>query len=219
MPTTNNTLVQNIDKEIEARSLLNHPFYKMWSAGELNLSHLQGYAKEYFQLVKSVPAFVENIASKAPDSDKPQIEDNAQEESEHIQPWIRFANSLGVLEKELIDYYGIEKTNHAVENLMSLSQLPFEQAVAAMYAYEMELPKISTSKIDGLKKYYNLDNEDATKYFELHQEADIRHAQVWRDILNSIPEEKYESTLNAAIESLKAQNLLLDAVYEEYVRK
>ena len=88
-----------------------------------------------------------------------------------------------------------------------------------MYAYEMELPKISTSKIDGLKKYYNLDNEDATKYFELHQEADIRHAQVWRDILNSIPEEKYESTLNAAIESLKAQNLLLDAVYEEYVRK
>lgn len=219
MPTTNNTLVQNIDKEIEARSLLNHPFYKMWSAGELNLSHLQGYAKEYFQLVKSVPAYVENIASIAPDSDKPQIEDNAQEESEHIQPWIRFANSLGVLEKELIDYYGIEKTNHAVENLMSLSQLPFEQAVAAMYAYEMELPKISTSKIDGLKKYYNLDNEDATKYFELHQEADIRHAQVWRDILNSIPEEKHESTLNAAIESLKAQNLLLDAVYEEYVRK
>lgn len=219
MPTTNNTLVQNIDKEIEARSLLNHPFYKMWSAGELNLSHLQGYAKEYFQLVKSVPAFVENIASIAPDSDKPQIVDNAQEESEHIQPWIRFANSLGVLEKELIDYYGIEKTNHAVENLMSLSQLPFEQAVAAMYAYEMELPKISTSKIDGLKKYYNLDNEDATKYFELHQEADIRHAQVWRDILNSIPEEKYESTLNAAIESLKAQNLLLDAVYEEYVIK
>lgn len=219
MPTTNNTLVQNIDKEIEARSLLNHPFYKMWSAGELNLSHLQGYAKEYFQLVKSVPAFVENIASIAPDSDKPQIVDNAQEESEHIQPWIRFANSLGVLEKELIDYSGIEKTNHAVENLMSLSQLPFEQAVAAMYAYEMELPKISTSKIDGLKKYYNLDNEDATKYFELHQEADIRHAQVWRDILNSIPEEKYESTLNAAIESLKAQNLLLDAVYEEYVIK
>ena len=51
-----------------------------------------------------------------------------------------------------------------------------------MYAYEMELPKISRSKIDGLKKLYGMDSEDATKYFEIHEEADVRHAQVWREI-------------------------------------
>ena len=96
MDSINNTFVQNIDKEIEVRSLLNHPFYKMWSAGELNLAHLQGYAKEYFQLVKAVPIFVENIATKSPSYNKEQIESNAQEEREHIEPWIRFARSLSV---------------------------------------------------------------------------------------------------------------------------
>ena len=119
---------------------------------------------------------------------------------------------------ELVDYVGIEKTNQAVQNLMELSQLSFEEAVAAMYAYEMELPKISRSKINGLKRFYNLTSEDATKYFELHEEADIRHAQVWRDILNQLPEDQHNAASNAAIASLKAQNLLLDAVYEEYVK-
>ena len=219
MPNTNNTLVQNIDKEIEARSLLNHPFYKMWSAGELNLTHLQGYSKEYFQLVKAVPTFVENIVSNFPGTDKAQFEANAQEEQEHIEPWIRFALSLSVQNDELTEYVGLEKTNQAVQNLMELSQLSFEEAVAAMYAYEMEIPKISKSKIDGLKQFYNLTSKDATNYFELHEEADIRHAQVWRDILNTLPEDRHSVALNAAIESLKAQNMLLDAVYEEYVKK
>jgi pyrroloquinoline-quinone synthase len=101
--------------------------------------------------------------------------------------------------------------------LMGLSSLTFEEAAAAMYAYEMELPKISRSKIDGLKKFYAMDSEDATKYFETHEEADVRHAQVWREILQSIPAERQEATFNAAIKSLQAQNMLLDAVYEKYV--
>ena len=86
-----------------------------------------------------------------------------------------------------------------------------------MYAYEMELPKISRSKIDGLKKFYGMNSEDAMKYFEIHEEADVRHAQVWREILEKIPADKQEAVFNAAIESLKAQNILLDSVFEKYV--
>jgi pyrroloquinoline-quinone synthase len=81
----------------------------------------------------------------------------------------------------------------------------------------MELPKISRSKIDGLKKLYGMDSEDATKYFETHEEADVRHAQVWREILQRIPQERQESAFNAAIKSLQAQNMLLDSVHEKYV--
>jgi pyrroloquinoline-quinone synthase len=81
----------------------------------------------------------------------------------------------------------------------------------------MELPKISRSKIDGLKNLYGMDSQDATKYFEIHEEADVRHAQVWRDILQRFPAEKQEAALNAAIKSLQAQNMLLDSVNEKYV--
>jgi pyrroloquinoline-quinone synthase len=210
-----NVIVQRIDSEIEKRSLLKHSFYQMWSEGKLTIDHLQGYSKEYFQLVKIVPKFVENIAKLTHDPNV--IISNAREEAEHVDLWVRFSRALGISRSDLINYGGSEKTNEAVDKLMGLSSLTFEEAVAAMYAYEMELPKISRSKIDGLKKFYGMDTEDAIKYFETHEEADIRHAQVWREILQSIPAERQEATFNAAIKSLQAQNMLLDSVYEKFV--
>lgn len=212
-----NNIVQRIDLEIENHSLLKHSFYKMWSEGKLTIDHLQGYSKEYFQLVKVVPKFVERIAEASGNSDDDIITNNAREEAEHVELWARFATALGVSRSDLITYGGSEKTNEAVAKLMGLAGLPFEEAVAAMYAYEMELPKISRSKIDGLKKFYGMDSEDATKYFEIHEEADVRHAQVWREILQRIPSERHDAVINAAIKSLQAQNNLLDSVHEKYV--
>jgi pyrroloquinoline-quinone synthase len=212
----NNNIVQRIDSEIQKHSLLKHPFYKMWSEGKLTIDHLQGYSKEYFQLVKVVPKFVESIAEDTGNSDDI-ITKNASEEAEHVELWVRFATALGLSRSDLINYGGSDKTNAAIAKLMALANFTFEEAVAAMYAYEMELPKISRSKIDGLKTFYGVDNEDAIKYFEIHEEADVRHAQVWREILQKIPVDKQEAAFNAAIESLKAQNMLLDSVHERYV--
>ena len=208
-------IVPRIDSEIEKHSLLKHSFYKMWSEGKLTIDHLQGYSKEYFQLVKIVPKFVESISKTTGNSDI--STSNAREEAEHVELWARFATALGVSRSDLISYGGSEKTNEAVAKLMGLADLTFEEAVAAMYAYEMELPKISRSKIDGLKKLYGMDSDDATKYFEIHEEADVRHAQVWREILQRIPSERHDAVINAAIKSLQAQNNLLDSVHEKYV--
>jgi len=207
-------IVQRIDSEIEKRSLLKHSFYQMWSEGKLTIDHLQGYSKEYFQLVKAVPKFVEGIAKGTNDKE---VAGNAREEAEHVEPWVRFATSLGVSRKDLLEYDGAAKTNTAVAKIMELSNASFEGAVAAMYSYEMELPKISRSKIEGLKKFYGMDSEDATKYFEIHEEADVRHAQTWREILQKIPVDRKEAAFAAAVESLKAQNMLLDSVQEKYV--
>lgn len=207
-------IVERIDSEIEKRSLLKHQFYQLWSDGKLTIDHLKGYSKEYFQLVKAVPGMVENIAGFSPHED---IASNAKEESDHVAPWVRFASVLGVTHEELAGYEGNPKTIAAVDAMKKLSASSFEEAAAAMYAYEAELPKISRSKIDGLKTFYRMDSGDATNYFEIHEEADVRHAQVWREILQSIPESRREAAFNAAVESLKAQNLLLDSVQEKYV--
>lgn len=207
-------IIQRIDSEIEKRSLLKHSFYQMWSEGKLTIDHLQGYSLEYFQLVKAVPKFVEGIAKGTNNQD---IASNAKEEAEHVEPWVRFAIALGVSKSDLANYSGADKTNAAVAKMMALASASFEEAVAAMYAYEMELPKISRSKIDGLKKFYGMESEDATKYFEIHEEADVRHAQVWREILQKIPADRQQAAFAAAVESLKAQNMLLDSVQEKYV--
>ena len=214
----NNDLVERIDSEIERKSLLKHAFYQMWSEGKLTVDHLQGYSKEYFQLVKAVPAFVQNIAASNTDvSIKADIEGNMKEEAEHVEPWTRFAGAMGVSQTDLVSYAGAAKTNEAVAKMMDLSKTSFEEAVAAMYAFEAELPRISRKKIDGLLKFYGKTGDDALNYFKIHEEADVRHAQVWRDLLSRLPVDRCERAFAAAVKSLEAQNLLLDSVQEKCV--
>ena len=213
-----NLLIERIDYEIEKHSLIKHVFYQMWSEGKLTINHLQGYSKEYFQLVKVVPKFVENIFNVITDpSLKRAVGQNLKEESEHIEPWIMFSTAMGIQRNDLASYKGENETNMAVSTLSQLTERSLEEAVAAMYAYEKELPKISRSKIDGLKKYYGMQSNEATKYLEIHEEVDVRHSEVWKNILKTIPEEKQERSLNAAISSLEAQNKLLDSVQKNYV--
>ena len=199
---------------IEERSLLKHPFYEMWSDGKLTVESLAGYSKEYFQLVKAVPTYMTPIIEKAPKSVVGELIDNQQEEADHIRPWIKFANELGISEEELTNYEGLEKTKKAVSDLEELMHT-YEGGSCAMYAFEKEIPKISQTKLDGMAKFYGMSNDDATEYFKLHTEADIRHAAAWRNILET-SSTNTEDLIQIADKSISAQNLLLDSCYEAY---
>ena len=145
-------MIKRIDEMIEERSLLKHPFYQMWSDGKLTQESLAGYSKEYFQLVKAVPSFMETIIDKAPESVTDELIANQQEESDHIAPWINFAGKLGISEDELTSYDGLTKTKQAVSDLSKLMNT-FEGGSCAMYAFEKEIPKISQTKLDGLAEF------------------------------------------------------------------
>ena len=207
------SIIKQIDRIIEEKSLLKHPFYQMWSDGELSRESLAGYSKEYFQLVKAVPSFMTPIIEKAPDSILGELIENQQEESDHIKPWISFAGELGISEDELISYSGLAKTRKSVSDLNEL-MISYEGGSAAMYTFEKEIPKISQTKLDGLAKFYGITGNEATEYFKLHTTADIRHTASWRNILESSTDSK--NLLEIAEQSICAQNLLLDSCYEQY---
>jgi pyrroloquinoline-quinone synthase len=204
------TLLIRIDAEIEKRSLLKHPFYRKWSEGKLTKGNLAGYSMEYFQLVKAVPTLVSNVAALAGPSRAGHIVENMDEELTHIEPWVRFARSVGVSRRRLERYLGAHATLESVQALEGLTASSFEAGAAAMYAYEKQLPEISRSKIEGLKNFYGMESEDATRYFELHEEADVRHAALWRSYLVRSRDEA--SVMEAVSGSLNAQNKLLDSV-------
>ncbi len=207
-------LIKRIDEMIEERSLLKHPFYQMWSDGKLTQESLAGYSKEYFQLVKAVPSFMTPIIDKAPDTVVSELIENQQEETDHVKPWINFAIELGVSEDELSSYTGLSKTRKAISDLNSLMNT-FEGGACAMYAFEKEIPKISQTKLDGLAEFYGLTGSEATEYFQLHTEADIRHAASWRNILEESTTDS-NNLIEIADRSISAQNLLLDSCYDEY---
>ncbi len=206
--------IKRIDEMIEERSLLKHPFYEMWSDGKLTIESLAGYSKEYFQLVKTIPSFMTPIIEKAPKSVIGELIDNQQEEADHIQPWIKFAGELGISEEELIKYGGLKKTKKAVSDLSELMNT-YEGGSCAMYAFEKEIPKISQIKLDGMEKFYGMSSDDATEYFKLHTEADIRHTAAWRNILENVSTNT-DDLIQIADKSISAQNLLLDSCYEDY---
>ncbi len=210
------TLVSSIDAEIEKRSLLKHPFYKSWTAGTLSREDLAEYSREYFQLVKAVPELVKNANAFARDgATKTAVTEILTEEREHVELWTKFARALGVTRQTLVDHSGTSSTNRAISQLKGLTRDSLAQVAAAMYAIESEQPKISRTKLDGLKKFYGMDGgDDGTAYFREHEVADVRHAAVWRDVLNRVGAAGQREALKAAILSLETQNAVLDSVME-----
>ena len=209
-----NSLIQKIDRIIEERSLLNHPFYQTWSDGKLTHEALAGYSKEYYQLVKAVPIFMTQLLDYTPESLHDELDFNQQEEFSHISLWEQFASGLGISCKELTNYDGLYKTNHAIDGMHSLMS-SLVSGSTAMYAFEKEIPKISQIKLEGLAEFYGLTSEDITKYFKEHMEADVRHTASWKKVIDGFSEHDQE-IISAAESSVTCQNLLLDSCYEEY---
>jgi len=221
MPTSLHTdLISAIENAVQKRSLLKHEFYRAWSAGKLTKDHLKGYAKEYYYAVKHVPAVMEAIEKNMPASvghiERVTFAKNAKEEEEHIELWERFSSALGISEKELEEYEPTRTVKDAVSSIVQQAEEGFEEGVAAMYAFECDLPAISQSKIDGLIAFYGMNSTDAHAYFEEHV-AEEKHLCFWRGLLSHFSEEKKESALMAAKMTVNAQNKVLDGVVERYL--
>tara|TARA_B100001167_G_scaffold37094_1_gene20854 strand:+ start:110 stop:745 length:636 start_codon:yes stop_codon:yes gene_type:complete len=209
-----NFLISEIDRIIEERSLLKHPFYQSWSDGKLTREALAGYSKEYYQLVKAVPIFMTQLIESAPQYMQNELDFNQQEEFSHINLWQKFAAELGISYEELNNYDGLYTTNHAISGMHCI-MTSFSSGSAAMYALEKEIPKISQIKLEGLAEFYGLTNENVTRYFKEHVEADIRHTKSWRSIIEGLTGNDQE-IISAVEGSVTCQNLLLDSCYEEY---
>lgn len=215
-------LVESIENIVSSRSLLKHEFYQAWNRGELTIEHLRGYAKEYYWAAKHVPVVMDSIRGDMPANlsaiQRATFEKNAQEEREHIELWERFASALGITAQELENYVPSQTVKDAVDLIVEQAELGFEEGVAAMYAFECELPAISKTKIEGLQKFYNLSSEDAHAYFNEHL-AEEKHLCFWRELLGGFRIEKAEDCMNAARSTVTAQNRILDGVVERYCPK
>jgi len=88
------------------------------------------------------------------------------------------------------------------------------EAVAALYAYEAQVPEIAGTKIDGLRKFYGVEKPTALAYFAVHEEADKAHREAWRNWLNEHSDaSSNDEVVATANEALTALWGALDAVH------
>ena len=67
-----------------------------------------------------------------------------------------------------------------------------EEALAAFYAYESQVPRIAREKERGLREMYGADDKTCG-YFALHTTADVHHSNVWRTQLKKRVEAQPEN--------------------------
>jgi pyrroloquinoline-quinone synthase len=87
--------------------------------------------------------------------------------------------------------------------------------VAALYAYEAQVPEIATTKIEGLKKFYRFEEPEGIAYFTVHEEADKAHRAAWRGWLEEHADGNEDEIVATAREALDALWGALDAVHCE----
>ena len=147
-------------------NVLEHSFYRRWSAGELSREELAVYAGEYRHAVE---ALADGLSHAARGAD-PSIAEHAAEEAEHVALWDQFADAVG---GDTAREPG-DETRACVDS-WTAGRDTLEGLVVA-YAIESGQPAISQTKLDGLKEHYGLDEGPATEYFEVHAERDHEHA-------------------------------------------
>ncbi|MFH0881390.1 MAG: hypothetical protein V2A56_00220 [bacterium] len=60
-----------IDSRIRNRGMLDHPFYRAWTRGELSLESLKDYASQYAKHVDAFPRYLSSLHSHTVDPATP----------------------------------------------------------------------------------------------------------------------------------------------------
>src|SRR5215471_21232128 len=206
---TNKELLKTIDATIAEKNLLKHPFYQDWQAGKLTRESLQLYAEQYYRHVETFPQHLQVLAARADETLKPVVIENLDEELNPARPhpklWRDFAGELGVSEERIAASNSLPGTKHVVAKFREIcASRSLAEAVAALYAYEAQVPEIATTKIDGLKKFYGVTEPKGLAYFEVHVEADRAHRAAWRGWLEANAVGNEEAVLKSTNEALEA---------------
>lgn len=223
MHNTVTSTLATLETRIHERHLLTHPFYQAWSGGGLSWRALQEYSKQYYRQVEAFPTYVSAVHSNCPSLPvRQQLLENLIEEERgdenHSELWLRFAAALGVSRAEVVAAPLLPETAAAVYTFRTLTRdRSYLAGLAALFAYEAQVPEVATTKIAGLKQFYGIEDPRAIAFFTVHQHADRWHAETTRQVLgaNLTPDNTAE-VVTACEQALEALWKLLDGVYHAY---
>ncbi len=223
---TREEFLSALDALIAEKHLLKHPFYQLWSQGRLTTENLREYAISYYPHVAAFPTYVSGVHSGCEDAALRQelLENLIEEErgtENHPALWRRFAASLGAKETDLSAVSSAPRTPEVAETIAEFRRTAREgstaEGLAALYAYESQIPEVSRTKREGLEAFYGITDVDATRFFSVHEKADVWHRQVEREALGRVADtpEARAKALEAARRCCDALNRALDGVMRE----
>jgi pyrroloquinoline-quinone synthase len=186
------TVLERVDALIAEHHLLKHPFYTKWREGSLPREALQEYARQYYAFESTFPRLLSALHSRTDDAAVRQsILDNLWDEEHgevnHAEMWLRFGEGIGVDRADVRSAQWNEGTQELLSTYWSaVSEGPLAAGVAALYAYEGQVPEVATEKINGLRQHYDVDDARTLSFFTVHSTLDIEHSGAERDMIASL---------------------------------
>jgi pyrroloquinoline-quinone synthase len=183
--------LEKLQSSITKYDLLNHPFYRAWSAGELTRDDLREYARHYYHHVEAFPCYLAAFALRLDEGElrravlanmcdeKGAAGKSNKDSVPHSELWLDFAEGMGA-RREMSWHLPVAEVRELIRYFHRVaSEGTPEEALAAFYAYESQVPRIAKEKERGLREMYGADDKTCG-YFSLHATADVHHSNVWR---------------------------------------
>ena len=215
-------LTSRIDQVIRDRSLLDHPFYQAWTKGTLPLESLRDYAGQYYHFELAYPTFLSGLHHRCSDQRVRQLLlDNLWDEEHgsenHVELWLRFCDALGLDRDGVRGGEAATATARLVDVYRDLTaRAPLAAGTAALYAYEAQVPQVAKVKLEGLRRFYGMDDSRSVSFFDVHQTLDEEHSDAERDIVTSLA--KTEGEQDEVVEAVEVATdslwRFLDGVYD-----
>jgi len=206
--------LDKIDNDIAAKHLLKHPFYLAWTRGELSREALTDYALQSYHHVAAFPTYLSAVHARCEDQKvRKQILSNLIDEEagspNHPELWLKFGKGLGVSDADLRNTAKQPETKNLIDEFRSVcGEGSTAEGLAALYAYESQIPAICESKIDGLRKHYGFTDPKDYEYFSVHIEADHEHSAAERAMLADKIDNQNFGSVKASV------NRVLEALWE-----
>jgi pyrroloquinoline-quinone synthase len=182
---------EQLEAVIARYDLLSHPFYKAWAAGELTREDLREYARQYFHHVEAFPSCLAELALRLDEGElrravlanmcdeKGSADGAGKDAVPHAELWLDFAEGMGA-RRDMLFHLPVSEVGELLQYFHAVaSEGSPEEALAAFYVYESQVPRVAKEKERGLREMYGADDKTCG-YFALHATADIYHSNVWR---------------------------------------
>ena len=176
---------------------------RLWQKGELTLDALRGYACQYYHHVLAFPKYVSGTHANCDDlADRQELLENLVEEEQgpnnHPELWLKFGEALGLDRSDMTDADPLPETVELDETFRRITKdVAVRTGIAALYAYESQVPEVAGTKMEGLKQFYGLNSPDALRFFVVHHSLDVEHSKVTRNMVArhaDTPEKQEEAT-------------------------
>ena len=186
-----NAFWTELHERVAKYDLLCHPYYKSWSAGSLTREDLCEYAANYYHHVAAFPTYLSAFYARLEDGAfrRAVLANLADEEAieggrPHSEMWLDFAEGMGANRDAARASQAVPEIQALISHFRHVAQNGSpEEALAAFYAYESQVPRVAQEKARGLQEMYGADRK-TTGYFTLHTTADVHHSNVWREQLS-----------------------------------